>query len=47
MAGGPRTYGQMCGLAISLDLIGERWTMLVLRELSRGPKRFGELLDGL
>ena len=43
----PRSYGQMCGLALSLDLLGERWTMLILRELARGPKRFGDLAGGL
>lgn len=42
-----RSYGQMCGLAASLDLLGERWTLLVIRELSRGPKRFSDLLEGL
>jgi DNA-binding HxlR family transcriptional regulator len=42
-----RTYAQRCGLAASLDLLGERWTLLILRELSRGPKRFGDLLEGL
>jgi DNA-binding HxlR family transcriptional regulator len=44
---GQRTYGQRCGLALSLDLLGERWTLLVLRELSRGPKRFKDLLEAL
>ena len=43
----PRSYGQMCGLALSLDLLGERWTLLILRELARGPKRFGDLAEGL
>ena len=47
MAAGPRTYGQLCGLASAMDLLGERWTLLVIRELLRGPKRFGELLAGL
>jgi len=47
MATRPRTYGQRCGLAFSLDLLGERWTLLILRELDRGPKRFGDLLEGL
>ena len=47
MTGTSRTYGQRCGLALSLDLLGERWTLLILRELSRGPKRFGDLLEGL
>lgn len=47
MAKGPRTYGQLCGLALSMDLLGERWTLLIIRELLRGPKRFRDLLDGL
>ena len=47
MSPATRTYGQHCGLAASLDLLGERWTMLILRELGRGPKRFGDLLEGL
>ncbi len=47
MAGTPRSYGQLCGLARSLDLLGERWTLLIVRELDRGPKRFKDLLDGL
>lgn len=42
-----RTYGQHCGIARALDLVGERWTMLVLRELLLGPKRFKDLLDAL
>lgn len=43
----PRTYGQYCGLANALDVLGERWTLLVLRELLTGPKRFSDVLDGL
>jgi DNA-binding HxlR family transcriptional regulator len=42
-----RTYGQFCGLARALDLVGERWAFLVVRELALGPKRFKDLLDGL
>ena len=42
-----RTYGQHCGLARALDLLGERWTLLVIRELARGPKRFRDLLANL
>ena len=42
-----RSYNQICGLAQALDLIGERWTLLVLRELLLGPKRFGALKDAL
>lgn len=38
-----RSYAQHCGLALSLDLLGERWTLLVVRELALGPKRFGDL----
>jgi DNA-binding HxlR family transcriptional regulator len=39
-----KTYGQMCPLARSLDVLGERWTLLVLRELLLGPRRFKYLL---
>jgi DNA-binding HxlR family transcriptional regulator/putative sterol carrier protein len=42
-----RTYDQYCGLARALDVLGERWTMLVVRELLIGPKRFSDLIDGL
>lgn len=42
-----RSYGQNCGLARSLDLLGERWTLLIVRELARGPKRFGDLTESL
>ena len=42
-----RTYRQHCPLARSLDLVGERWTLLLLRDLLGGPRRYGELLDGL
>jgi DNA-binding HxlR family transcriptional regulator len=42
-----RTYAQYCGLAKGLDLIGDRWVLLVVRELLNGPRRYGELLDGL
>jgi DNA-binding HxlR family transcriptional regulator/putative sterol carrier protein len=42
-----RTYGQYCGLAAAMDLLGERWTMLVVRELALGPKRYSELLERL
>jgi DNA-binding HxlR family transcriptional regulator len=39
----PREYGQSCSLACALDRIGERWTMLIVRELSLGPLRFSAL----
>lgn len=42
-----RSYHQYCGLAYALDLVGERWTMLIVRELIAGPRRFKDLLDGL
>jgi DNA-binding HxlR family transcriptional regulator len=38
-----RRYDDACGTAHALDLIGERWALLVLRELLLGPKRFGDL----
>lgn len=42
-----RSYQQYCGLAVALDVLGERWTMLVLRELALGPKRYRDLIDAL
>lgn len=42
-----RTYGQYCGLAHALDVVGERWTLLIVRELASGPKRYTELADSL
>ena len=42
-----RSYGQCCGIAQALDVVGERWTLLLVRELLTGPKRFKDLLDGL
>ncbi|GCA97819.1 helix-turn-helix domain-containing protein [Mycolicibacterium sp. NCC-Tsukiji] len=43
----PRSYGQYCAVARSLDLIGDRWSLLVVRELLDGPQRYGELLSAL
>ena len=42
-----RSYKQYCGIARALDLIGERWALLVIRELVFGPKRFTDLRQGL
>ncbi len=42
-----RSYEQLCTLARTLDVVGERWTLLLVRELMLGPKRFTDLLDGL
>ena len=36
-----------CGLAVALDLLGERWTLLIIRELMLGPQRYTDLSDGL
>jgi DNA-binding HxlR family transcriptional regulator len=44
---GKRTYGDPCGIARALDLVGERWALLVVRELLLGPKRFTDLRAGL
>jgi DNA-binding HxlR family transcriptional regulator/putative sterol carrier protein len=42
-----RTYGDGCGIAHGLDLVGERWALLVVRELLLGPKRYTDLRKGL
>jgi DNA-binding HxlR family transcriptional regulator len=42
-----RTYGQYCAAAKALDAVGDRWTLLVIRELLIGPRRYTDLLDGL
>jgi DNA-binding HxlR family transcriptional regulator len=42
-----RTYGDGCAIAHGLDLVGERWALLVVRELLLGPKRFTDLKRGL
>ncbi|MFQ5562820.1 MAG: winged helix-turn-helix transcriptional regulator [Parvularculaceae bacterium] len=42
-----RTYNQDCVLAYALDLLGERWTLLIVRELFLGPRRFGDLQASL
>lgn len=42
-----RTYDDSCGIARALDAVGERWALLVVRELVLGPKRFGQLRRGL
>lgn len=47
MKEGRRHYGQYCGLAAALDVIGERWTLLIVRELLVAPRRYNELLANL
>lgn len=42
-----RTYNQYCATARTLDIVGERWTLLLVRELLTGPKRFGDLQASL
>lgn len=42
-----RTYDDSCGTALALDLIGERWALLVIRELLLGGRRFGDLRSSL
>ena len=42
-----RSYNQYCGVARALDLVGERWALLIVRELALGPKRFTDLREGL
>ncbi|WP_214322505.1 winged helix-turn-helix transcriptional regulator [Nonomuraea sediminis] len=42
-----RSYNQFCATARTLDIIGERWTLLLVRELLTGPKRFGDLQKSL
>jgi DNA-binding HxlR family transcriptional regulator len=42
-----RSYQQYCPAARALDVVGERWTLLVVRELLTGPKRYTDLQDGL
>lgn len=51
MTGKPTTarkcYGQACTVTTALDVAGDRWTLLILRELLGGPARFEDLVDGL
>lgn len=42
-----KTYDQYCGVAAALDRVGDRWTLLILRELSFGDRRFTDLRAGL
>ena len=42
-----RSYGQFCGLARALDVVGDRWSLLIVRELLLGPMRYSELAASL
>jgi DNA-binding HxlR family transcriptional regulator len=43
----PKSYDQYCPIAEALDVVGERWTLLIVRELLTGPQRFTDLRSGL
>jgi DNA-binding HxlR family transcriptional regulator/putative sterol carrier protein len=47
MMAGTRKYKLLCPIARALDRVGDRWTLLILRDLHAGPARFGELQTGL
>lgn len=42
-----RSYGQYCGITTAVELIGERWAMLIVRDLLVGPRRYTDLKQGL
>src|SRR3954447_24107788 len=42
-----RSYKQFCGVARALDVVGERWTLLIVRNLLLGPRRYSDLLREL
>lgn len=42
-----RSYGQYCGLARSLEIVGDRWNLLIVRQLLIAPARYRDLLEGL
>src|SRR5215218_9655864 len=42
-----RGYGQICGLSRALEIVGERWALLIIRDLLVGPRRFTDLRQGL
>ena len=42
-----RTYSQYCGLARALDLVGERWTLLIVRDVFLGVRRFDQFQENL
>src|SRR5262245_6213058 len=43
----PKRYDQYCAICHALELVGERWSLLVVRELLKGPKRYTDLLEGM
>jgi DNA-binding HxlR family transcriptional regulator len=42
-----KSYGQFCPVAQALEIVGDRWTLLIIRELMSGSRRFGEILNGV
>lgn len=42
-----RSYGQYCGITTAVELVGERWAMLIVRDLLVGPRRYTDLKNGL
>jgi hypothetical protein len=42
-----RSYGQFCGLARALDVVGDRWSLLIVRELLPGPMRYSALATSI
>lgn len=47
MVGAMKSYGQFCSVARALDLLGERWTLLIVRELLSGSSRFADVQRGI
>ena len=45
--GAKRSYGDACGIARALDVVGERWALMIVRELLLSPKRFSDIRAGL
>ena len=43
----PRRYDQYCPVCHALELVGERWSLVIVRELLKGPKRYTDLLEGM
>ena len=42
-----RSYGQYCGVTRAVELVGERWALLIVRDLLVGPRRYTDLKQGL
>ncbi|HYJ10623.1 MAG TPA: helix-turn-helix domain-containing protein, partial [Polyangiaceae bacterium] len=42
-----KSYGQFCPVAQALELVGDRWSLLIIRELVSGSRRFSEILNGV